>query len=212
MNLSSCIQITSAMLLLSLLPSTYSTDSKLRKNIKQLLVKLESVDRYLNPVSHGLLPMLSFKAVEEVNISKCGRLHLQASIECFSMSFPSLKILKAAYLLDFNIKTLRLLVQKCPTIREVDLTLDTSPVISEQVSHNFVVTGDKPVAVDKSSIYKSHLMLSNITKLILEGRSELCGEMRFYLHFLVTQYINVAVKGVKKLHSIVSHNYVKTRR
>ncbi|XP_024033006.1 BTB/POZ domain-containing protein FBL11 [Morus notabilis] len=202
MNLSSCIQITSAMLLLSLLPSTYSTDSKLRKNIKQLLVKLESVDRYLNPVSHGLLPMLSFKAVEEVNISKCGRLHLQASIECFSMSFPSLKILKAAYLLDFNIKTLRLLVQKCPTIREVDLTLDTSPVISEQVSDNFVVTGDKPVAVDKSSIYKSHLMLSNITKLILEGRSELCDSDLLHISKFCIYLQHLNVKGCTGLTDV----------
>lgn len=187
MNLSSCPQITSAMLLLSLLPSVYHKDSELRKSVKQLLIKLESTDRFLSQALQGVLPMLSFKAVEEVNISKCRRLHLQASIECFSMSFPSLKILKAAHLLDFDIKDFRLLVWKCPAIHEVDLTLDTSPVISEQVSNSYLVIGDSPVDVLYFRI--SRPMMSNITKLTLEGRSELSGEMHFCLHVLTIQFL-----------------------
>lgn len=191
MNLSSCPQITSAMLLLSLLPSVYHKDSELRKIVKQLLIKLESTDRFLSQDLQGVLPMLSFNAVEEVNISKCRRLHLQASIECFSMSFPSLKILKAAHLLDFDIKDFRLLVWKCPAIHEVDLTLDTSPVISEQVSNSYLVIGDSPVDVLYFCI--SRPMMSNITKLTLEGRSDLSdSDLLFITKFCIyLQHVNV---------------------
>lgn len=163
------------MLLLSLLPSLYIRDSALRKNIKELLVKLESIGRDHFPFSQELWPMLSFDTVEEVNISKCRRLHLQASIECFSISFPSLKLLKAAYLLHFDIRNFRYLVCKCPWILELDLTLDISPVVSDQDSNSSLTISDTPAPVGVLSLWKSRPMMSNITKLILEGRSELCG-------------------------------------
>ncbi|XP_062117547.1 BTB/POZ domain-containing protein FBL11 isoform X3 [Humulus lupulus] len=178
LNLSSCPQITSAILLLSLLPSLNCTDSMLRSSVKQLLTKLESLERDPYLISQGLLPMLSFEAVEEVDISKCDKLHLRAAIECFSMSFPSLKILKAAYLLNFSISFLRQLVLKCPAICEVDLAVDVSPIILE-VSNNSLTSGVR--LVDVSPLHTSKVRLSNITKLTLEGRTELCDSDLLYI-------------------------------
>ena len=174
MDISSCPQITSAILLLSLLPSSNCTDSMLRRSIKQLLTKLKILDRDPYSIPHILYPMLSFEAVEEVNISKCWRLQLHAAIECFSTSFPSLKRLKAAYLLNFNTTILRQLVLKCPMICEVDLTVDISPIISD-ISNNSLTFGVSPVDISPLSISKPRV--SNITKLVLEGRMELRGEI-----------------------------------
>ena len=168
------------MMILCLLP--HSTDSTLKRDCKELLIKLRSPDRDLFSDSLGIRPMLSFELLEEVNISKCRWLDLQASIMCFSVSFPSLKRLKAAYLLNFNMKTFHLLVRKCPVIQEVDLTLDMGPVISEQNSNNSLTFGDWP------SIWKP--MMSNITKLILQGRSELSGEKLINFHFPKTCILN----------------------
>ncbi|KAL4605802.1 hypothetical protein ACB092_09G055900 [Castanea dentata] len=183
-NLSGCPQITLAILLLSLLPSSYSIDPTLRKSVKHFTMNFGHLEREECPISQGL-PMLSFESVQEVDISKCPRLHLEAAITCFSKSFPSIRTLKAAYLLNFKTTTLHQLVQKCPLLCEVDLTIDISPLLPAQVS---VVSSsaaiapllsNKSVSVrehpgDVSSLKKSGLLLSNITKLTLEGRTDLC--------------------------------------
>lgn len=180
--LSSCSQITSAVLLLSLLPSANSIDYILR-GIGQSPFNLERLDRDQCSEVLNLLPTLSFEAVQEVDISKCPRLHLQSAIECFRKSFPSLRILKAAFLLKFKISTLRKLVRKCPMVCEVDLTTDTSPIISSQVS---IVSSSPAITPqisnlslnvrDMTSFYNSGL---SIAKLTLEGRNDLYGEIVF---------------------------------
>ncbi|KAF3956764.1 hypothetical protein CMV_018147 [Castanea mollissima] len=183
-NLSGCPQITLAILLLSLLPSSYSIDPTLRKSVKHFTMNFGRLEREQCPISQGL-PMLSFESVQEVDISKCPRLHLEAAITCFSKSFPSIRTLKAAYLLNFKTTSLHQLVQKCPLLCEVDLTIDISPLLPARVS---VVSSsaaiapllsNKSVSVrehpgDVSSLKKSGQLLSNITKLTLEGRTDLC--------------------------------------
>ncbi|XP_018839777.1 BTB/POZ domain-containing protein FBL11 isoform X8 [Juglans regia] len=184
-NLAGCPQITLATLLLSVLPLSYSMDPTLRKSIKQILISLERRERDQSPIPQGLLPMLSFEAVQEIDISKCPRLHLEAAITCISKSFPSLRTLKAAYLLNFKTTALHQLVHKCPLLREVDLTMDISPLIPAQVSvvssslaitsplsNKSLSVGDDPA--DVMSLKKSGLSLPNITKLTLEGRSDIC--------------------------------------
>lgn len=132
--------------------------------------------------------MLSFEAVQEVDISKCPRLHLEAAITCFSKSFPSIRTFNAAYILNFKTATLHELVQKCPLLCEVDLTIDISPLIPAQVSVVSSSAAITPLLSNKSVSVrenpgdvilskKSGLLLSNITKLTLEGRSDLCGEI-----------------------------------
>lgn len=188
-NLSGCPQITLAIMLLSVLPSSHSMEPALRnivKHISLILESLEEGDRC--HILLCLLPMSSFEAVEEVDISKCSKLHLEAAIMCFSMSFPSIRTLKAAYLLNIKTTILHQLVQKCPLLCEVDLTIDISPLIPAQVS---VVSSSPAITlspsnksfsvvdnlVDVISSKRSGLSLSNITKLTLEGRSDLCGEI-----------------------------------
>jgi hypothetical protein len=181
-------------MLLSVLPSSHAMEPALRNIVKHISLILESLEE--GDRCHTLLcllPMSSFEAVEEVDISKCSKLHLEAAIMCFSMSFPSIRTLKAAYLLNVKTTTiLHQLVQKCPLLCEVDLTVDISPLIPSQVSvvssspaitpspsnRSFSVV-DNPVDVISSK--RSGLSLSNITKLTLEGRSDLCGEISICL-------------------------------
>ncbi|XP_034226541.1 BTB/POZ domain-containing protein FBL11 isoform X2 [Prunus dulcis] len=204
-NLSSCSQITSAVLLLSLLPSANSIDYILR-GIGQSPFNLERLDRDQCSEVLNLLPTLSFEAVQEVDISKCPRLHLQSAIECFRKSFPSLRILKAAFLLKFKISTLRKLVRKCPMVCEVDLTTDTSPIISSQVS---VVSSSPAITPqisnlslnvqDMTSFYNSGL---SIAKLTLEGRNDLYdSDLQYISRFCVSlQYVNL--KGCTSLTDV----------
>lgn len=187
-NLSGCPQITIAILLLSVLPSSYSIDPSLRKSIKHLSINVEHLERDQGPVSQFLLSTLSFEAVQEVDISKCSGLHLEAAIIVFSKSFPSLRTLRAAYLLNFKPTNLHQLVQNCPLLHEVDLTVDISPLIPAQVS---IVSSSPAItsplsnksfrvgynAMDVTSVQKSGTSLSNITKLTLEGQSDLRGEI-----------------------------------
>lgn len=168
-------------------------DLKLRKDIKESFINLEYLSRNQSGISQGLLPTLSFEAVEEVDISRCQRLHLEATIECFSKSFPSLRKLKAAYLLNFKTTTLHKLLHKCPLISEVDLTVDITPLIPAQVS--VVSSGpaimppvsNKSITAGNNSLdmksYYSSPSLSNVTRLTLEGRSDICGEIFICLFF-----------------------------
>ncbi|XP_037491020.1 BTB/POZ domain-containing protein FBL11 isoform X2 [Jatropha curcas] len=184
-NLSGCPQITSVILLLSLLPSSYCVDLVLRKSIKQSLINLGhlSRDQSVGGILHGLPIILSFEGVVEVDISKCPRLNLESTIELFSKSFPSLRKLKAAYLLNFKTTTLQKLMLKCPLISEVDITVDITPLIPAQVSLVSTSPDIKPQVSNKSSTvgnnvldmtpYHSGTSLSNITRLVLEGRSDI---------------------------------------
>ncbi|XP_022767149.1 BTB/POZ domain-containing protein FBL11 isoform X14 [Durio zibethinus] len=189
MDLSGCPQITPMILLLSLLPNTHSFALALRKSIKEAVSNLEQADGSKYQISQGLLPTLSFEAVQEVDISGCLKLHLEVAIECFSKSFPCLRKVKAAYLLNFRTTTLYKLVQKCPLVSEVDITIDMNPLISSQVSvisstsssPVIPLAPNRPYIVDHSfsMTYPYHLgpSLANITKLTMEGRSDVCGSL-----------------------------------
>lgn len=185
-DLSSCPQITTAVLLLSVLPSLSSMEPVLRNTISQLSFNPERFNRNHLPLSQKIFPASSFESVQEVDISKCQRLHLESAIECFSMSFPSLKTLRAAYLLNFDISILQHLVKKCSMVCEVDLSTDISPI--EQLP---IVT-PSPANITQvwnyssgGALYMSNQPQSNITKLTLEGRSDLRGEDFFFLPVLL---------------------------
>lgn len=188
-NLSGCPQMTSAILLLSVLDSLHCLDPTSRK-IFECLDK----DQSRSPL--GFLPILSFEAVQEVNICKCHALHLESAVECFSKSFPSLRTIKAAYHLDFKTLNLHKLVQKCPMLCEVDLTVDPSPVIPTKVSVVSSSSALMPLVLNKSiagdsslyatSVYHSGPSPSKITKLTLEGRSDMCGELLLCVFACIT--------------------------
>ncbi|KAF3440498.1 hypothetical protein FNV43_RR18782 [Rhamnella rubrinervis] len=192
-NLSSCPQITTAVLLLSVLPSLSSMEPMLRNTITELSFNPERFNRNHHPLYRGLFQTLSFESVQEVDISMCQRLHLESAIECFSMSFPSLKTLRAAYLLNFDISILHHLVKKCSMVCEVDLSSDISPIVQ------LPIVTPSPANIlqvwnysSGNALYMSNQPQSNITKLTLEGRSDLQDtEFLYIARFCVSlQYLN----------------------
>ncbi|XP_027068538.1 BTB/POZ domain-containing protein FBL11-like isoform X2 [Coffea arabica] len=175
-DLSGCPQIR-PILLLSLLPPLYSRDIMERKKFKRPLLNLQ----YLN-VDH--LPTLTFEAVEEVDISNCPMLDLEDALKCFSKSFPSLRKLRAVNYVDFGTEKLIRLLARFPLLCNIDLTVDVSPLIPAKVS---VVSSQPALSPLGSREFPnddhcpwdallsnmSRRQLSNITRLTLQGRSDI---------------------------------------
>ncbi|KAJ8754075.1 hypothetical protein K2173_001973 [Erythroxylum novogranatense] len=224
-DISGCPQMKPAILLLSAAPP--SCGNNLQKSTKQL-TNSENFSPEQNGILQGLHPTLSFHSVEKVNISKCPRLHLEAIIECLSKSFPSLKNLKAAYLPSFKVTMLERLLEKCPHLSEIDLTVDLSPLIAKEVSAVSCTAAIMPTRSKKSfpvgssspnmaSSY-SVASLTNITKLILEGRTDLsdsdlqdisafCGSLQYLNLKGCTSVTDVGISNLvltcHKLHSLM---------
>ncbi|XP_065857051.1 BTB/POZ domain-containing protein FBL11-like isoform X2 [Euphorbia lathyris] len=223
-NISGCPQVTSDILFLSLLRPEYYVDSTQRNIIQQSLITFDLPSMLQIPSGdlYGLSPSLSFEAVEEVDISKCPRLRLKSSIELFSKSFPSLRKLIASYLLNFMSTNVFILIQKCPLISEIDIAVDVTPLIPEHVT--VVCTSVISVSwlggndVFDTGFFSPRTCLSRITRLILEGRSDVSD---LYLQCITKQcvslqYLNlkgcisatdigisVLINGCLKLHSII---------
>ncbi|KAJ4705164.1 BTB/POZ domain-containing protein FBL11 [Melia azedarach] len=211
-NLCGCPQMTAAILLLSVLDSSDLLDPTSWKI-------LECLDKDQCRIPSSLLPTLSFEAVHEVDISKCPALHLDSAIECFSKSFPLLRTIKAAYLLNFRTTTLCKLVQKCPLLCEVDLTVDPSPLIPTKISvvssssslmppvSNKSIVGNSSLYV--TSVYHPGPSLSNITKLTLEGRNDLCdSDLEFISKYCVSLvYLNL--KGCISVTDVCVSNLIR---
>lgn len=216
LDLSGCTQVTSGILLLSLLPELYSGDPLLLEGILQTSIDHE------RPKGLPRLPTLSFEAMLEVDVSKCSRLHLGGAIECFHKSFPFLRIIKMTHLLDFETKKLCQLIEKCSSVSELDLTVDVSPLLSSKASvlSSGSLTKRVPKSYfDVSSCQITQQSLSNITKLTLEGRTdfadpelhkiaELCVSL-CYLNIqgclLVTDVgISNLILRCRRLHSIIA--------
>ncbi|KAJ7976084.1 BTB/POZ domain-containing protein FBL11 [Quillaja saponaria] len=205
-NLSGSPQITSAIILLSVLHSSYMIEPMLRKSVNKFLINPEHPMRYKSAVPQGLLQTLSFEAVQEVDFSKCQRLHVEDAIECFCNSFPSLKILRAAYLLNINTTSFLKLVQKCPLVSEIDLTVDITPLIPALVSTESSSSAmtppisEKPFSVkhragDVISLYEYGSPLSNIRKLTLEGRTDVCDLDLMYISKICVSLYHLNLKG-----------------
>lgn len=169
-NLSGCLQITLAAVLLSLITSSCGIEHR----ILSILETLERGNPHLGRDYSSILrnlPLLTFKAVQLVDISKCHKLDLESTIELFSKSFQCLKILKAAYLLNFGPSILCQLLQKCPSVSEVDLTADKCPL--KQPFNNMDIV---PAGWIESLPCRSVHIASNISRITLEGRSDISGE------------------------------------
>ncbi|CAI9762133.1 unnamed protein product [Fraxinus pennsylvanica] len=226
-DLSSCPQFTPSLLLLSMLPFSCYADHMLEKSIKESLINRVSLKEDVSLVSQVLGQMLTFIEVEEVDISNCPMLNLEAAIECFCKS-PSLRKLRAAYSLDFKTKRLCQLVQKCPLLSDIDLTVDVTTLIPGHVSivSSWTALPQRSTTyfnLDNcysaaSFSYTSRKFLSNITKLTLEGRtdirdsdlhdiSEFCASL-CYLNLngctsLTDNGISEIILKCKRLHSVL---------
>ncbi|KAL5728812.1 hypothetical protein ACHQM5_001852 [Ranunculus cassubicifolius] len=218
-DLSGCPQITPALLFLSLLPSSGSMDTTTDKKIEKYFSEILSLNKGIYAVPQNLFLTLSFEAVQGVDVSKCPRLHLDAAIQNLLKSFPSLKTLRASYCVHFKLKTLFHLVKNCPQVNEVYLNVDMPPVLPAQTSIISTRFDDhQHLDVSSYKVLKERPSSSNITKLILKGRTEiddldlinislLCGSL-CYLNLkgcisLTDMGISEVIRDSFKLHSIV---------
>nr|KYP71091.1 LRR and BTB/POZ domain-containing protein FBL11 [Cajanus cajan] len=225
-NLSGCPQITSTILLLSLIPQSCLTDPMQKNIIKQLFINCGHPIRDKCVFTQNLSKTLTFEAVQEVDISKCRYLLIEHAVDCFCKSFPSLRILKAAYLLHIGTISFLQLLETRPMVCEIDLTVDITPVVPALftvLSSSSAVlprVPEKPYEEVKIMLFNRFgPPLSNVTKLTLEGRtdvsdlglryiSKLCGSLR---HLNIKGCISVTDIGIsdlistcRKLNSIVT--------
>lgn len=166
----------------------------MKNKIKQQLLALEDPSGFICENSWLLFPTLTFEGVQEVDISNCQMPLLKPVVLCFSKSFPYLKTLKAANYLKLPTAVLYQLVQWCPLLNDVDLSVDISPIIPTKVciksSHPDVAPqrsrGVTPMDAVSFS-YNLGLELSNITNLTLEGRTDMSGKVYLVLQACLFQ-------------------------
>lgn len=167
-------------------------DVTLRKRILSASIGLDhhTADHYRNLMKS--IKMLSFEAVHEIDISKCSKVHSAATVIWLHLALPSLRTLKASHCLQFKSEDLYCLLQKCPLIAEVDLTVDVSSVIPTKVSvlstsaERYQLSDCRPCKMlekillsDIENLTLRNPILSNVSKLTLEGRNDLNGKTRF---------------------------------
>ncbi|KAH9602707.1 hypothetical protein KSS87_015398 [Heliosperma pusillum] len=212
LDLSGCPQITTLILLLSLLRP--SDGPLLLDAIGTTNIDLED-RKWLS-----LFPNLTFEAMAEVDISMCSLLNLGAAVDCFKTSFPLLRTIRMAHFLDFETIMLCNLVENS-TICEVDLTVDVNPLLPSNVSVLYSESVSRPLKKRYYNIstHRGPKPISNISKLTLEGRTDFsdaelldvaeCCASLVYLNIggcLSVTDIGIANLIVRcaKLHSIIA--------
>ncbi|CAI8614818.1 unnamed protein product [Vicia faba] len=209
-DLSNCPQLTSAILLLSLIPASYFTDSTQRKIIEQFFISSGHPIRESCEFPQKLLHTFIFEAVQEVDISKCRRLLIEHAVDYFSQSFPSLKILKAGYLLNIRTTGFLQLLEKCSLVSEIDLTVDITPLIPASVTVLSSSPAVIPLVPEKTSTLKykavetmpfheSRPLISYVTKLTLEGRTDV-SDLSLQSHRQIDKHLNSVASNLQSLH------------
>ncbi|CAH9099417.1 unnamed protein product [Cuscuta europaea] len=201
-DLSGCPQISPAILLLSVLHPSNSMDPIVKEKIKQHFLTFKHHIGDNTEVSWQIFPILTFEGVQEVDISNCQMPLLKPVIECFSRSFPSLKILKATNYLKLPTGMLYQLVQRCRLLSDVDLSVDISPIIPTKVniisSHPDVTPQRYRNITPKDAIsfsYDLGLQLSNITNLTLEGRTDISDRHLLFFTEFCPSLCHVNLRG-----------------
>ncbi|XP_045795974.1 BTB/POZ domain-containing protein FBL11 isoform X1 [Trifolium pratense] len=205
-DLSNCPQITSAILLLSLIPASYLTDPMQRKIIEQFFINSGHPIEEKYEFPPKLLEPVIFEAVQEVDISKCRTLLIEHAVDCFSQSFPSLRILKVAYLLHIRTTSFLQLLEKCSLVSEIDLTVDVTPLIPASVTVVSSSTAVTPLVPENTSSLKyktveimsfhdSRHRISCVTKLTLEGRTDVSDLSLQYISKLCVSLCHLNIKG-----------------
>ncbi|MQL76824.1 hypothetical protein Taro_009226 [Colocasia esculenta] len=176
-DLSGCVHLMVDLLYLAVLPS--DMDSVSRRQMIQTLIE-DSHQFGANYHISRKLPMpLTFIFVSEVDMSKCPNLHFGALINFLCVSFPSLQILKLSYCSHFKIEDLFFLLQNCPSINDLDLTVDISHIIPTQVSVSSTNSEEyQALGVSPYTRLQHQSMMSRIAKLTLEGRTDLDGKIQ----------------------------------
>ncbi|XP_027927088.1 BTB/POZ domain-containing protein FBL11 isoform X1 [Vigna unguiculata] len=221
-NLSGCPQIPSTILCLSLIPQSYLTDPMQEKIIEKLFFNCKHPvrDRWVFPQNLSE-ETLTFEAVQEVDISKCRNLHVEHAVDCFRKSFPSLRTLKAGYLLNIGTTSFLQLLEKCPLVCEIDMTVDITPLIPASVT----VLSSSPAEVqpvpEKTSSAKYQAVqimsfnefgppLSNVTKLTLDGRTDVSDLGLHYISKLCVSLCHLNIKGCISVTDIGISDLIST--
>ncbi|XP_042436539.1 BTB/POZ domain-containing protein FBL11-like isoform X1 [Zingiber officinale] len=199
--LSGCIHITTASILLALFPSDLEMTSK--KRIMHAFTEADSGRMNNNVRLEKPIRLFTFSSVREVDISKCPKLHIVATIKCLALAFPSLSILRASHCSQFKMEDLYFLIQNIPKLTEADISVDVSPLLPAKVyivstnieeyrvsnTSSYAMLGDKSLFSVARPTLENPIM-SNISKLTLEGRrditdtdllkiSALCGSLSY---------------------------------
>lgn len=185
--LSGCIHITAASILLALFSSDLEMTSK--KRIMHAFTEADSGRMNNNVRLEKPLRLFTFSNVREVDISKCPKLHIVATIKCLALAFPSLSILRASHCSQFKNEDLYFLIQNIPKLTEADISVDVSPLLPAKVyvvstnieEYRVSNTSSYAMLEDKSlfSVARPTLenpIMSNISKLTLEGRRDITGK------------------------------------
>lgn len=184
-NISGCPQMTSLFLLLSVVPAQTLVNPLLKKNFINAIHMMERLNSEQFPPTLSWVPTFSYvTTVQELDISNCPRIHLGPVFGRFCKSFPKLRSLKASYLTNFRLETLWKWLRKCPMICKVDLTVDITPLIPSQVS---IISSSQvmmPLEKKEPTFYKQYFPEPMITKLTLEGRTDIFGKKKNFLGFL----------------------------
>ncbi|KAK8473609.1 hypothetical protein PHAVU_001G188000 [Phaseolus vulgaris] len=224
MDLSGCPQITSTILRLSLIPQSYLTVPMQKKIIENLFINCEHPvrDKWVFPQNLSE-ETLSFEAVQEVDMSKCQKLCVEHAVDCFRKSFPSLRTLKAGYLLNIGTISFLQLLEKCPLVSEIDLTVDITPLIPASVT----VLSSSPAEIqpipEKTSSVKYQAVqimlfnefgppLSNVTKLTLEGRTDVSDLGLQYISKLCVSLCHLNIKGCISVTDIGISDLISTSK
>ncbi|CAA0829674.1 ubiquitin-protein ligases, partial [Striga hermonthica] len=208
LEISGCPQLTTGLFLLSLLPP-HDADLISRKIMKFSVNQANCIGDGFQ-VSQALGKMLTFEAVQELDISNCPSFSLDAAIDCFSKSFPSLQSLRVAHYLNFKSMKLFRLVEKLPLLCNIDLTVDINPIIPAKVS----VTSSSSILIPEGSTksldvyncystasfsYRSRPWVPNIIRLIMEGRTDVSDTDLLAISQICCSLSYVNIKGCTSL-------------
>lgn len=184
--LSGCPQLTTQFLYISTLPA--DLDAAFKRTI----------------VSDGLMTKaktLSFGNVRIMDLSKCPNVHFDAATLWMKFAFPELRTFIASYCVLVRFEDLQYLLLRCPWINEIDLSIDTSVILSKHSIISSRSEARRDVNQNLSSYYMQsglygtpvNPVFSNISKLILEGRNDITDMNLWKISMLKRSlcYINI---------------------
>ncbi|XP_073007356.1 BTB/POZ domain-containing protein FBL11 isoform X2 [Typha latifolia] len=212
--LSGCVHMTIALLFMAVLPIDLDVTLKEKMILAFDQLNYRSVDFY--KIIEKPVKILSFEAVRKVDISRCPKLHFGAAVEWLRLAFPSLRMLKASHCLQFRMGDLCYLLERCPLVNEIDLTIDISSVIRTKVSvisttaeksqlsdrrrHNITVRNYLLSNIAKPALGKP--VLSSISKLTLEGRNDISDMDLLKISALTDSLSYINIKGCTLLTDV----------
>ncbi|VAH86151.1 unnamed protein product [Triticum turgidum subsp. durum] len=194
--LSGCPQLTTQFLYISALPT--DLDAVFKRTIVSD-VNDGCLNHYNALVKKA--KTLSFRNVRIVDLSKCPNVHFGAAILWMKWAFPELRTFIASYCLLFQFEDLQYLLLRCPWINEINLSIDTSVILSKYS----IISSRSEVRRDVNRNLSSYYMqsgsygtsvnpvFSNISKLILEGRNDITDMNLLEISMLKSSlcYINI---------------------